>query len=597
VSCPRRRRNPALAILLTLLLAVSIVLPAAAQPTNPRAIANHTAELTVMATADVHGYVLNWDYFKDAPFTGTSEGGLAKVATLVEQVRTDRGADATLLVDTGDTIQGSMLANFVAKVEPFTETGITHPMALAMNAMGYDAMVVGNHEFNYGVPFLRAFEAQIDFPLLGANVRDATTAAAAFTPWTIETVNLKGHKPIKVGILGLTTPGSAIWDRDKVGGVLDFTGGVETAEVEVPKLLKAGADVVIVLAHTGATPGSSYGDAVPYPENFARQLAEQVPGIDAIFTAHSHAAIAEQFVTNQQTGAQVLISQPMNWGRRLSVMDLELRMIRGQWEVMDRSAELLTAAGVPEHPGIVSLVQDVHEDTVAYVNSPIGTSLAAMSLAEARYRDVAALDFINYVQAETVRAGLAGTSAEGMPVLSIAAPFNRQAGIPEGAVSIRDVAGMYIYDNTLLAIELTGAQLKDYLERAAQFFKTPVGPGPYTPDEVSGNGPDYNYDVIYGLSYDIDISQPAGSRITDLSHGGAPIDPAMRFAVAINNYRQNGGGGFPHVVGAPILYNPLTEIREMIIEWVKDTGVIDPAEFASVDWRLVQGDDPVIVIP
>jgi 2',3'-cyclic-nucleotide 2'-phosphodiesterase / 3'-nucleotidase len=597
VSCPRRRRNPALAILLTLLLAVSIVLPAAAQPTNPRAIANHTAELTVMATADVHGYVLNWDYFKDAPFTGTSEGGLAKVATLVEQVRTDRGADATLLVDTGDTIQGSMLANFVAKVEPFTETGITHPMALAMNAMGYDAMVVGNHEFNYGVPFLRAFEAQIDFPLLGANVRDATTAAAAFTPWTIETVNLKGHKPIKVGILGLTTPGSAIWDRDKVGGVLDFTGGVETAEVEVPKLLKAGADVVIVLAHTGATPGSSYGDAVPYPENFARQLAEQVPGIDAIFTAHSHAAIAEQFVTNQQTGAQVLISQPMNWGRRLSVMDLELRMIRGRWEVMDRSAELLTAAGVPEHPGIVSLVQDVHEDTVAYVNSPIGTSLAAMSLAEARYRDVAALDFINYVQAETVRAGLAGTSAEGMPVLSIAAPFNRQAGIPEGAVSIRDVAGMYIYDNTLLAIELTGAQLKDYLERSAQFFKTPVGPGPYTPDEVSGNGPDYNYDVIYGLSYDIDISQPAGSRITDLSHGGAPIDPAMRFAVAINNYRQNGGGGFPHVVGAPILYNPLTEIREMIIEWVKDTGVIDPAEFASVDWRLVQGDDPVIVIP
>jgi 2',3'-cyclic-nucleotide 2'-phosphodiesterase / 3'-nucleotidase len=147
---------------------------------------------------------------------------------------------------------------------------------------------------------------------------------------------------------------------------------------------------------------------------------------------------------------------------------------------------------------------------------------------------------------------------------------------------------MYIYDNTLLAIELTGAQLKDYLERSAQFFKTPVGPGPYTPDEVSGNGPDYNYDVISGLSYDIDISQPAGSRITNLSYGGAPIDPTMRFAVAINNYRQNGGGGFPHVVGAPILYNPLTEIREMIIEWVKDTGVIDPADFASVDWQLVQ---------
>jgi 2',3'-cyclic-nucleotide 2'-phosphodiesterase / 3'-nucleotidase len=597
VSRSRRRRDPALAILLTLLLAVSIVLPAAAQPKNPRAIANHTAELTVMATADVHSYILNWDYFRDAPFTVANEGGLAKVATLVEQVRADRGADGTLLFDTGDTIQGSMLANFVAKVEPFTETGITHPMALAMNAMGYDAMVVGNHEFNYGLPFLRAFEAQADFPLLGANVRDATTGVPAFTPWTIETVKLKGHQPIKVGILGLTTPGSAIWDRDKVGEVLDFAGGVETAAVEVPKLLKAGADVVIVLAHSGATPGSSYGGAIPYPENFARQLAEQVPGIDAIFTAHSHTAIAEQWVINQQTGEQVLITQPGQWARRLSVMDLELRMIRGQWEVMERTAELQSAVGVPEHPGIVSLVQDVHEDTVAYVNSPIGTSLAAMSLAEARYRDVAALDFINYVQSEAVRAGLVGTPYEGLPVLSIAAPFNRLAGIPEGQVSVRDVAGMYIYDNTLLAIELTGAQLKDYLERSAQFFKTPVGPGPYTADEVSGNGPDYNYDVISGLSYDIDISQPAGSRITNLAYGGAPIDPTMRFAVAINNYRQNGGGGFPHVVGAPILFNPLTEIREMVIEWVKDTGVIDPADFASVDWQLVQGDDPVIVTP
>jgi 2',3'-cyclic-nucleotide 2'-phosphodiesterase/3'-nucleotidase len=182
-------------------------------------------------------------------------------------------------------------------------------------------------------------------------------------------------------------------------------------------------------------------------------------------------------------------------------------------------------------------------------------------------------------------------------VLSIAAPFNRTAGIPAGLVSVRDVAGMYIYDNTMLAIELTGAQLEDYLERSAQFFKTPVGPGPYVPDDVSGVGPDYNYDVIYGLSYDIDISQPAGSRIVNLQYGGAPLDPAATFAVAINNYRQNGGGGFPHVVDAPILWNPLTDIRETIIDWVKDNEIIDPALFASVDWQLVDAGGPVVVIP
>jgi 2',3'-cyclic-nucleotide 2'-phosphodiesterase / 3'-nucleotidase len=594
-----RRRNPALASILSLLLLLVIALPAAAQPTNPRAIANHTAEITVMGTSDVHSYVLNWDYFNDRPFPPGSAGepGLAKVATIVDQVRADRGADATLLVDNGDTIQGSMLADYVAKVEPFTETGAMHPMALTMNAMGYDAMVVGNHEFNFGVPFLRAFEAQVDFPLLGANVRDAVTGDAAFTPYTIETINLKGHKPIRVGLLGLTTPGSSIWDRDKVAGILDFQDGVAAAHTYVPKMRAAGADVVVVMAHSGIDAGSSYGDAIPELENFAGVIAAEVPGIDAIFTAHSHRAVPEQYITNTTTGRQVLLSQPGSWARNLSVIDLELRMVRGQWTVVDMAAQLMSATGVPERADIISMVQPTHDATVAYVNSVIGTSLEEMSMSAARYRDVAALDFVNHVQTEAVRAGLVGTPHEGMPVLSIAAPFNRDARIPAGEVSIRDVAGIYIYDNTLLGIELTGAQLKDYLERSAQFFKTPVGPGPYAPDEVSGNGPDYNYDVISGLTYDIDISQPPGSRVVNLGYGGMPIDPDMRFAVAINNYRQNGGGGFPHVVGAPILYNPLTEIRGMIIEWVQDVGIIDPAEFYSVDWQLVTGGEPVVVIP
>lgn len=278
-------------------------------------------------------------------------------------------------------------------------------------------------------------------------------------------------------------------------------------------------------------------------------------------------------------------------------MDFQLQKVRGQWQVVEKSSDTLPSQGVPEDPEIVSLLSEAHQATMEYVNSVIGTSLASMSLAAARYRDVPALDFINLVQAEAVKAGLAGTPAATLPVLSIAAPFNRTAGIPAGLVSVRDVAGMYIYDNTMLAIELTGSQLKDYLERSAQFFKTPVGRGPYAPDDVAGVGPDYNYDVIYGLSYDIDISQPAGSRIVNLHYGGAPLDPAAKFAVAINNYRQNGGGGFPHVVGAPILWNPLIDIRETIIDWVKDNEIIDPARFASVDWRLVHGTDPVVVVP
>jgi 2',3'-cyclic-nucleotide 2'-phosphodiesterase / 3'-nucleotidase len=588
---------------LALVTAVAVAIPAAAAPSstpgpkNPVARANHQVDLTIMATTDVHGYALNWDYFNNREFTGSSRGSLSKVSTLVNQIRADRGAEYTMLLDNGDTIQGSSLAQYFAKVEPITETGETHPMAMAMNAMKYDAMVVGNHEFNYGIPYLRTFESQLRFPLLGANVTEWETDVPAFTPYVIKKVMTKGNKPVRVGVLGLTTPGSAIWDKGLVTGVVSFGDAVAAADKYVPMMRKDGAELVIVLAHGGANTGSSYGDALPYLENFARVVAETVPGIDAIVAGHSHSNIPGELVTNVKSGEKVLLTQPGQWGRRLSVMDFDLEKVRGKYRVMAKSADTPLTAEIPEDPMIVSLLADAHQATVAYVNTVIGTSLAAMSLFDARYRDVAGLDFINYVQTEVVKAALAGTPHASLPVLSIAAPFSRTAGIPAGDVTIADVAGMYIYDNTMLAIILTGAQLKDYLERSAQFFKTPVGPGPYTPDDVSGVGPDYNYDVISGLTYDIDIAMPAGSRIKDLSYGGLPIDPSAQFAVAINNYRQNGGGNFPHVVTAPIIWNELVEIRESIIEWVKAAGVIDPVVFATVDWKLVMGDDPVVVIP
>jgi 2',3'-cyclic-nucleotide 2'-phosphodiesterase / 3'-nucleotidase len=595
----RRRRNPAAVYLLTLLLSFALAWPAAAAPENERALDNHTTRVTLMATADVHGYVRNWDYFNNRPFAPGRDGepGLAKIATLVEQVRDERGEERTLLLDTGDTIQGSMLAQYYAKIEPVTETGEAHPMALAMNAMRYDAMVVGNHEFNFGVPFLREFERQADFPLLGANVRDAGTGAPAIAPYTIAIVNLKGHKPIRVGILGLTTPGSAVWDRDKVEGILTFAGGVETARHYVPEMRAQGADLVVVLAHSGATPGSSYADAIPNAENFASTVAEEVPGIDAVFAAHSHSAIPERFITNTVTGQQVLLSQPGSWGRNLSVMDFTLLKDRGRWTVAAKSSALRNATDVPEHPAIVSLVREHHEKTLTYVNSVIGTSLAEMSMAEARFYDVPALDFVNHVQTEVVRAGLVGTPYESYPVLSIAAPFNRAARMPEGEVSVRDIAGIYIYDNTLIAVELTGQQIVDYLEYSAGYFGGVDSPGPFTASEMRTTKPDYNYDVISGIGYDIDLSRPAGSRIRNVTFEGEDLDPAARFVVALNNYRQNGGGGFPHVTAAPIVYNPLIEIRERIIDWVKDVGVVDPTDFASVDWRLVHDGTPIEVLP
>ncbi|MDF2092957.1 5'-nucleotidase C-terminal domain-containing protein [Knoellia sp. 3-2P3] len=566
--------------------------------------------LTVMGTTDTHGNVFNWDYFKDAEYTDrdSNDIGLAKVATLVKAVRAERGAESCLLLDAGDTIQGTPLSYYYAKVDPITG-GSKHPMATAMNTMGYDAAALGNHEYNYGLETLRVFEEQCDFPLLSANSLDWNTGAPVFPPYLIRTIKVPGQsRPLKVGILGLVTPGVAIWDKANVEGRVRFDGIVEQGKVWVPRLKEAGCDVVIVSCHSGSTPGSSYGDALPFPENASTQLAEEVPGIDAVLVGHAHVEIPQRFVENRRTGAQVLLTEPHKWGMRLAVMDFDLVRDRDGWKVAEKGATLLNANTVDEDEEVAAVLQQDHDIVVTYVNSVIGTSTAAMSAQTARFEDTAALDFINHVQGLVVREALAGTPEASLPVLSIAAPFNRDAAIPAGDVTVRDVAGLYIYDNTLLGIKFTGQQVKDYLEYSAGYFQQVDGTkASYAPDEVTnaktamapGGTPDYNYDVMAGLdaslSYDIDIAQAPGSRITNLQYAGEPIDLTGEFIIAINNYRQSGGGNFPGVKAAPVVYNAQLEIRQAIIDWVTAQGTIDPPSFTVYDWRLVAGGTPIKV--
>lgn len=611
---PGRGRRRWTVVALAAALVAAAAAPAAASPGRGHGHgypATHDYHLTVMGTTDLHGNALNWDYFKNAEYTDSAQNdvGLAKISTLVNQVRDQRGRRNTLLIDAGDTIQGTPLAYYYAKVDPISKTTI-HPMAAAMNAIGYDAAALGNHEFNYGIPLLRRFQSQLHFPLLGANAVSDATGQPAFPPYVIKTVRPKNGKPIKVGILGLTNPGIAIWDKANVEGKMRFPGLVEQAKIYVPKLRRAGADVVIVAAHSGADTSSSYGDALPYPENAATLVAQQVPGIDAILVGHAHVEIPQRIVKNEVTGKDVVLSEPLKWGERLSVFDLDLSFTRGHWTVGSVTSSVLNSNTVPEDPKIVTLMTPDHDAVVQYVNSVIGTSKEAMSAATARYQDTAALDFINYVQAQAVKSELTGDAAN-LPVLSIAAPFNKDAAIPAGDVSVRDIAGLYIYDNTLLGIQLSGAQVKAYLEKSAEYFKPATSAGPYTPDQLTNaptstapNGtPDYNYDVMGGLdaplTYDIDLSQPVGSRIVDLKYGGVPVGDAQQFVVAINNYRQSGGGNFPGVTTAPVVYNRQVEIRQLLIDWVTANGTIDPSVFSSTnpDWRLMYGTTPITITP
>ncbi|OIV36286.1 bifunctional metallophosphatase/5'-nucleotidase [Mangrovactinospora gilvigrisea] len=573
--------------------------PAAAADTGERhggGAGPRTATFTVLGTTDLHSHVLNWDYDLDAAYSDKAgdEVGIAKIATLVERQRALKGRDRTLLIDAGDIIQGTLLAYYYARVDPITNPHVVHPMAAAMNHMKYDAAALGNHEFNYGIPVLRRFQSQLDFPLLGANALDAATLKPAFPPFTIKRIDVPGRRPIRVGILGLTNPGIALWDHDNVTGRMEFPGLVEQAKLFVPELRKH-CDVVFLTDHSGLDGSTSYGDEVPYPENASNLVAENVPGIDAILVGHTHVEVAQKLITNSETGKTVVLSEPYCFGKRLSVFDFALSLDgQDRWQVDSIAASVLNSSTAEEDPEVVRLLAPSQAAVRAYGNTEIGANGADMPGTNACWEETALVDFIQFVQLKNVKAGLTGDAAA-LPLISVAAPFSRLADVPTGTVRIRNLDGLYPYDNTLYAKKLTGAQLKAYLEFAAKYYhQVPVGTAVDTSTLTNANSmPDFSYDMAYGVSYEIDIAAAEGSRISGLTYQGAAVADDQVFVVAVNNYRASGGSGYPFIYDAETVWSTTAEVRQMMIDYVKEVGTLDPAVFTGNYWKLTQGGTPV----
>ncbi len=579
-------------------LGLSLALPTAAS-----AAPGDRIDLTLMATTDVHGHVFDWDYFRNAAYPENQTLGLSRVGAVVDQVRAEQGAESVITVDNGDAIQGTPLTyyyGFGDARQSVLDGTVEHPMAQAFDAIGYDAQVVGNHEYNYGLDMLEAYDDQLEAPLLGANVIDVATGLPYHQPYEIIERVIDG-KTVQVGVLGLVTPGVRIWDKQYVEGVLEFQDMVEAAERWVPEVA-AQADVVVVLAHTGqgTVPDADYEPA-DLNEDVAGNIARMVPGIDVLVAGHSHRDEPQTIVTNVD-GEQVLITQPEYWAGSVSEVSLSLvEDAAGDFDVDWATTPPVVTPHYgtevdTEDPDVVNALADEHETTIDYVNTPVATSTEELSAVTSRYEDTAIIDFINHVQAETVEQGLEGTEWADLPVISQASPFSRTAVFPEGQVTIRDIAGLYIYENTLRGVRMTGAELKDYLEFSARYFvQTEVGAefDPETgtnavyPDRPEGV-PDYNYDALSGLDYLIDISQPVGQRILNLTYpDGTPVGDDDEFVLAVNNYRQSGGGGFPAVAEAEVVYDELQEIRQLLIDWAQERGVIDPADFFDVNWAIV----------
>jgi 2',3'-cyclic-nucleotide 2'-phosphodiesterase/3'-nucleotidase len=517
------------------------------------------AHIVVMATTDLHGNILPLDYYTNKP----DMRGLAKVATIIRQAR--RENPNLLLLDSGDTIQGTPLAYYHNK----KNNAPPDPMMLAMNALKYDAMAVGNHEYNFGLQILGKARSEAKFPWLSANTYRKGTEETAYDPYIVKEVG-----GVRVGILGLTTPGIPAWENAPNYAGLEFREPVSEAKRWVTVLReRERVDVVIVAMHMGLDVDLRTGETTPGQvanENEAIQIAEQVPGVDAILMGHTHRNMPSLMING------VLLAQPAYWGYLVTRVDMYLEKdeATGRWRVAAKGSRTIPVdEKVETDAEIAKLVEPYDRETQAWLGKLIGESSAELSATSSRFRDTAILDLIQRVQLEAGKADV-----------SMAASFNPEARIGRGPVTVRDIAGLYIYENTLVTLEVTGRQLKEALEHSARYF-LPYAQGKAASDLVDEKIPGYNFDIAEGVTYELDIRKPVGERIINLRFKGRPLDPAQKLRLVTNNYRVNGGGGYTMYRDAPVVYRSSQEIRELIIDWVERHKQIPPEP--TNNWRLL----------
>jgi len=510
-------------------------------------------DLVVAATTDVHGRARGWDYYTNSADTTR---GLARVGTIIDSLR--RAAVLPVVVDAGDIIQGNPLAYVAARVD----TTMPHPVIAAMNAIQYDAAAIGNHEFNYGLPTLQRAIREAEFPLLAANAY-TPSGQRAFRPWAIST-----RRGVKIGIVGATTPGAMVWDRDNLAGKLVIRDIVPEVAQAVREVRATGAAVVIVAVHSGLNEPSSY-DTVASPvgsENVAARIAHEVPGIDLIVYGHSHREMADTVING------TLLMQPRNWATSVAIAHLGLVRRDGRWRVASRRSSIVPVAGHRESPAVVAVTQEGHRATLRYATTPIGTTPVTWHADSARVVDTPLMDFILEVERNASGAQLASTAA-----------FSLDASLAVGPITVARLSALYPYDNTLRAVSISGEQLRAYLEQSARYFKQ-MSDGRFG---VDASIPGYNYDMVAGVDYTIDVSRPIGDRIVALTFAGRPVTPTDTFTMALNNYRQTGGGGFAMLRDAPVVYDKQLEIRQLLIDEVRRRGTIAPADYFHPNWRIV----------
>jgi 2',3'-cyclic-nucleotide 2'-phosphodiesterase / 3'-nucleotidase / 5'-nucleotidase len=623
------KKNKALA---TTALALGLIIPAVAPTiTYGEVMDNNVVKLRIMETTDTHTNLLSYDYYKGA---AKEDVGLIKTAALVKQARAE--VKNSVLVDNGDTIQGTPLGTYVAKVNPLKD-GQVHPVIKIMNQMGYDMATLGNHEFNYGLDFLDETYDDANFGYVNANVyvddkdTNPDNDKNKFVPYKIvekTVVDENGvEQKVKVGYLGLVAPQITDWDKAHLAGKVIAKDIVATAEKFVPKMKAEGADVVIALTHSGFN-GSA--EANKGAEDAILPLSK-VKGIDAITFSHTHkvfpapagTALDALFldkdkkplpgVDNEKgTINGVAAVQAGFGGGRLGIIDLTLKKVEGKWAVVNSQSSTKgiydTVAKKPTveaDPSLLALVKAEHDATVAYTNGKLGTTTAPIHSYFALVQDDPSIQVVTAAQKWYVEkyVALNAPQYKNTPILSVGAPFKAgRNGVDEfteikkGDLTIRSAGDLYLYDNTLKAILVKGSVVKEWMEMSAGKFNTI---DPNKKEEQALLDPAFqvfNFDIIDGVTFQIDVTKPAkykangtinnanSSRIVNLQYNGKPLDLNQEFIVVTNNYRAGGGGEFPGVKGSKYIVDSADENRQILMDYISEQGEINPS--ADNNWSI-----------
>ena len=578
----------------------------------PQAAQAAELKVRILQTTDVHMNLLDYDYYQDRP---SSEFGLARTASLITKARSE--AKNSLLFDNGDLLQGNPLGDQVAKVQPLAE-GQVHPAYKLLNLLAVDAANVGNHDFNYGLPFLRRAVSGARFPYVNANVMEASKPAQhAFTPYVLldrEFVDEAGAKQkLKIGVIGFVPPQIMMWDRQNLEGKVIAADIIETARRLLPEMRAKGADLVVVIAHSGI----EKHEGGRLSENVAAQLA-RLGGIDALLLGHAHAefpgpAFSEFPGVDLSRG--LLFGTPAvmpgRWGDHLGLIDLSLDKVEGRWKVLNSQASLRPIQDartrkplVDADPRFAQTIAIEHAATLAHVRSEVTRSEAPVFSYFAQVTDDPSVQVVANAQLAYGRRVVQGTAWARLPVLSAAAPFKaggRQGpgnytDIPAGAMAIKNVADLYVYPNTIKLVKLTGAEVREWLEMAVSQLRRIDPQGPAEQDLIDPNARSYNFDTLDGLSYEIDLTQaarynsdgalvaPASTRIRELRHAGKPLDDKAEVLVVTSNYRAAGGGNFPGINASKIVIDSPDETREAVAAYLAAQPRFNPS--ADGNWRI-----------